>query len=220
MRLMNALEDMAVTAVETEKDADISVADSELHERMINMKEKTILIDADDVLENLSQEWVKLLNEKYGTHTTYDDVIEWDMSKAFPTLSPEQVYEVGCDEDLYYRLQPLPGAVEYVGRLISDGHKVYIVTNTPYQVIKVKMEEGIFKYFPYLTWENMILTTNKQMIRGDILIDDGIHNLEGGNYDKILVSTPYNASYDAEANGMIRVHSWEEIYCKVCELAK
>ena len=44
-----------------------------------------------------------------------------------------------------------------------------------------------------------------------MLVDDGIHNLERGDYIKLLMSTPHNKSYDAEANGMIRVHSWDEI---------
>ena len=48
-------------------------------------------------------------------------------------------------------------------------------------------------------------------VRGDVLIDDGIHNLEGGNYRTILFTAPHNRFYDAEANGMIRVHTWEEV---------
>ena len=44
-----------------------------------------------------------------------------------------------------------------------------------------------------------------------MLIDDGIHNLEGGEYKKILFTAPHNRYYDAEGNGMIRVSSWDEI---------
>ena len=44
-----------------------------------------------------------------------------------------------------------------------------------------------------------------------MLIDDGIHNLEGGDYRKILFTAPHNRFYDAEANGMTRVNTWEEI---------
>ena len=33
-----------------------------------------------------------------------------------------------------------------------------------------------------LTWDQVIVTSRKQLIRGDVLIDDGIHNLEGGQY--------------------------------------
>ena len=57
------------------------------------------------------------------------------------------------------------------------------------------------------------------MIRGDVLIDDGIHNLEGGDYVKILMTAPHNRNYDAEANGMIRVHNWEEIEEILSQLA-
>ena len=61
----------------------------------------------------------------------------------------------------------------------------------------------------------MIITSRKQLIRGDVLIDDGIHNLEGGDYAKILVTAPHNIDYDAEANGMIRVKDWDEILSAV-----
>ena len=30
-------------------------------------------------------------------------------------------------------------------------------------------------------------------------------------YEKILFTAPYNRDYDAEGNGMIRVHNWDEI---------
>ena len=73
------------------------------------------------------------------------------------------------------------------------------------------MDKVIFKYYPFLTWKNIIVTSNKKIIKGDVLIDDGIHNLEGADYEKILVSAPYNEYYDAEGNGMHRVHSWNEI---------
>lgn len=57
-----------------------------------------------------------------------------------------------------------------------------------------------------------IVTKNKQLVNGDILIDDGVHNLEGGRYKKILMSAPHNKGYDAELHGMTRVKSWEEAY--------
>ena len=57
----------------------------------------------------------------------------------------------------------------------------------------------------------MIVTGRKQMVRGDVLIDDGVHNLEGGAYRKILFTAPHNRSYDAEANGMTRADNWDEV---------
>jgi 5'(3')-deoxyribonucleotidase len=56
-----------------------------------------------------------------------------------------------------------------------------------------------------------MVTSNKKLIKGDVLRDDGVHNLLEGDYKKILVSTPYNESFDAEANNIIRVKNWKEI---------
>ena len=52
-------------------------------------------------------------------------------------------------------------------------------------------------------------------------IGDGIHNLESGEYVKILMTAPHNRGYDAESNGMIRVNNRKEaesvtagLYCR------
>jgi 5'(3')-deoxyribonucleotidase len=43
------------------------------------------------------------------------------------------------------------------------------------------------------------------------LIDDGIHNLEGGEFMKILFNHPHNRDYDAGANGMYRANDWQDV---------
>ena len=65
----------------------------------------------------------------------------------------------------------------------------------------------------YVSGHSRILVAglDLKLQRGDVLIDDGIHNLEGGDYMKILFSAPHNRNYDAEKNGMIRVRTWDEI---------
>ena len=94
---------------------------------------------------------------------------------------------------------------------MAEGHEVYIVTATEPEHVEEKMNGLLFRYFPFLSWNQVIITGRKQLIRGDVLIDDGIHNLEGGEYKKILFTAPHNRYYDAEGNGMIRVSSWDEI---------
>ena len=180
----------------------------------------TILIDADGVLEDLTQKWVTYINKKYGTSVRYENVTEWDMTKSFPSLTREQVYGAELEEELYEQLDPYEGAVKYVKKLKDDGHIVYVVTTSPYQVIHAKIEKVILKYYPYLTWKDVIITSNKKMIKGDVLIDDGVHNLLGGEYQKILMTAPYNKEFNAEENGMIRVRNWEEIYKAISEICR
>ena len=175
-----------------------------------------ILIDADDVLENMTESWINRINEKYGTSVKLADSREWDLSKAFPSLTREQVYGTEGDEEIYASLKPIEGAVEYTKRLISDGHELYIVTNTPYFAYAYKMKYALLRYYPHIGEKRVIVTANKKMVKGDVLIDDGVHNLIGGDYRKILVSAPYNEDFDAESNGVIRVKSWKDIYDVIC----
>ena len=179
----------------------------------------TILVDMDDTIEQLVEAWIRCTNERYGYHSTVEDVKSWNMTEAFPGLTKRQVYDIPDEPGFWGKVKPMPGAVEGVRKLIEDGHQVYIVTATQYESLAEKMSDLLFKYFPYIEWDHVIITKRKQMIRGDVLIDDGPHNLEDGEYEKILVDAPHNRSYDAEANGMIRVHNWDEILKAVDEIA-
>ena len=102
-------------------------------------------------------------------------------------------------------------------KLIADGHTVLIVTTSNYQTLAAKMEQVLFHYFPFLTWNDVIITAHKQLIKGDVLVDDGIHNLEGGDYFKILMTAPHNRNYDA-ARGVRLIplfkHSPVQIPCQ------
>lgn len=177
-----------------------------------------ILIDIDDTLENLCEVWCECLNKKYGYRVSYKQVTDWDISKFFPGLTREQVFEPLHNPEIWYRLKPKRGAVKYVQRLIADGHNVFLCTSTDYRNIQPKFEGIIQRYFPYIKWSHVIVTSYKQLINADFLIDDGVHNLEGGKYTKILMTAPHNKDYNAEENGMFRANSWREVY-KIISLA-
>lgn len=178
-----------------------------------------ILVDMDDTIEQLLKAWVGWVNDKYGTKTTVEDVTEWDVSMAFPGLSRDQVYEALYVDELWDTVEPVPDAPEVLKRLIDKGHEVVIVTASPYRSLSAKMEKVLFRYFPYISWNDVIITSRKQMIRADVLIDDGIHNLEGGEYKKILFDSSNNRQYDAEGNGMVRVYTWKDVEAVIDRMA-
>lgn len=174
------------------------------------MKRLTILFDADDVVEDCTRTWVSLINERYGTNTRYEELRDWDVSLGFPTLTREQVYAIVAEDDIWHRISPLPGCKRILQKLYDQGHELYMVTATDYRSCRTKVEV-LLDMFPFLNWQHIILAHNKQMIRGDILIDDGPHNLVGGHYNKLLFDQPHNRDFDEKAEGIRRVYSWEEI---------
>ena len=170
-----------------------------------------ILIDMDDTIEQLLKAWLKGVNDRYGYSVQYGDFTTWDVSAPYPELTREQVYAIPDEPGFWGTVEPIEGAAEAIRRFMDAGHEIYIVTATPYISVAEKMDDLLFKWFPFISWDQVIITSRKQLIKGDVLIDDGVHNLEGGDYVKILMTAPHNRDYDAEANGMIRVNNWKEV---------
>lgn len=175
-------------------------------------KSVVVLIDIDDTMANLVQPWCRWLNEAYFLGVEYEDITSWNMRDFFPNLTEEQVFEPLHTDDFWESVEAIKDAPRYVKQLIDDGYDVYVCTASFVDTIKSKFKCVLGRYFPFIPWNKVIITKNKQLIKGDILIDDGIHNLKGGAYKKILMSAPHNRGYDAESNGMTRVNTWAEAY--------
>lgn len=178
------------------------------------MKKLTILVDMDDTIENLSEAWVAYLNNRYGTSVSVSDISSWDISQAFPTLSKSEIYGALKETELWGAVKPLPGAVKYLKKLVEDGNEVFIVTASHPDTVEAKMNLVLFQYFPFIPYQNVIISSRKQMISGDILIDDGVHNL-GGKYMGMLFTANHNRTVSddelSELNA-VRVNNWKEVY--------
>jgi len=183
------------------------------------MKKLSIFVDMDDTIEQLLKAWVDEANRRYHYSVHPDEVTDWNVALAFPGLTAEQVYEIPTLPGFWKDVVPIPGAAEALQHFMAEGHDVYIVTATPYESVTEKMNDCLFKLFPFLKWHQLIITFHKQLLQGDVLIDDGVHNLVGGSYTKVLMTAPHNRAYNAEANGMIRVNNWPEAIAVVDRLA-
>ena len=171
----------------------------------------TILVDMDDVMEDLLVSWVMWLNKKHGTSVDYNDVNDWNVRKFFPELTKEEVFAPLSDEHFWDTVQPKYMANSSLQALRDIGHKVYIVTTSYYNTIIPKMEKVLFRYFPFITWDDVIITSKKQMVRGDILIDDNPQNLIGGEYFGILMDMPHNLLFDEREYGIVRAYDWHDV---------
>lgn len=171
-----------------------------------------ILVDADDTIEHLSDAWIKYLNKKYKTKVKRENVDDWNISKFFPEIPVDEVYAPLDEPEFWKTVTPFEDAAEVLQKLIDDGHEIYIVTSSSRSSIKPKFDYVIAKYFPFIEWNEIIVTYNKKIINADVMIDDGVHNLIGADCVRILMDAPYNRDFNEEAYGMFRVRNWKEIY--------
>lgn len=178
------------------------------------MKKMTILCDADDTIQELTVHWLAELNKKYNYKVKKEDVKSWDMTKAFPELTPEEVMEPLYNNEFWDRTTPIAGSTYYLKKLIDDGHRIKIVTASNPETFEAKTKK-LLELFPFLSKEQIIRENNKQKVSGDVLIDDGIHNLIGGSYIKFLFNQPNNVNFDEKEYDITRVYSWKEVYERI-----
>lgn len=183
------------------------------------MKKLTILVDMDDVLENLVECWVDELNKKCGSSLCEEDITDWRIAKFFPSLTNEDLFSPLNTAEFWGKIAPMQNAQDILKKLIDDGHTIRIVTASHYATVPAKIKR-LLEMYPYLKWEDVIVASDKSLIFGDIMIDDGIHNLEVTSCGlAVLFDRPHNRNYNDESAGMVRVETWDEIYEVVSEFA-
>ena len=164
---------------------------------------KVIGIDMDDVLTDLLTPWVAELNALSETKLSAADISLWEIEQLYPHISRQDVFDVLNKDSFWASVQPAEMADGFITALLAHGYDIRIVTSSHYKNIEAKMSR-FFELFPMLSWKQVVVTSHKQDIKLDILVDDAPHNLIGGDYRKVLMAKPHNARYDAEANGMYR----------------
>lgn len=187
---------------------------------MKNKSDITILLDMDDTLENFVTAWVNALNKKYNKSVLPEQIVNWKIKMFYPELTEEEILSPVTEGDFWRDVKPKDNAVKYVTQLHEEGYKIYVCTASYYATIREKLDYALFPYFDFFKWTDIIIANKKQMIKGDILVDDYTENLLGGDYKKILMSAPHNQHFETEGTDITRANNWEEVYNIISEYAR
>lgn len=162
------------------------------------MRKLVILLDLDDVLNNQNELWLAELNRLYNKNVKPEDIRSWDIPVAFPALNENQIYEPVTSGRLVWQMTAPRDAVEYTNCWHNNGHTLFVVTATHTRNADVKMQ-WLYRNYPWFNEDRLIITQHKQLIMGDVLIDDGLHNLLPNehigikpSYAKICLYKPWN----------------------------
>ena len=175
------------------------------------MRSLTVLCDMDDVLLDLIPHWIKSLNSIYGTSISAEEITEWDIAKCIPSLTKEQIFSIVMQPSFWETIPPAKNGQWFIRNLLTEGHRVKIVTASHYEVLPSKMQRFL-QLYPWLTWDDITITSGKQSIKGDVLIDDAQHNLVGGEYEKILLDKPHNRKFDTTSLSIHRIDNLAEAF--------
>ena len=166
----------------------------------------------DEVLAQFVKETLKRWNAEKNTSFRREDINMWEMETTLGAGAFERITQWLNEPSFFESLEPFPGAIEGFKELMSK-HDVVIATS-----LAGNIENGydskrrwVKKYVPEFDFKNFICTSRKDLLRGDVLIDDAAHYLDAwhkaGNDRAIVVDAPWNRSN----KDSVRVANWSQI---------
>ena len=164
----------------------------------------TILIDIDNCINNFAQIFLKYCNLQYNTSYQFEDIATYDwFDKTF-----DDPWPLVSSSNFWDEVDINPAAVCAINRMLLDGHKIYLISAskiTPY--LHHKITCTLKSFDGKLNENHIIITQNKSIVNGDVLIDDYLKNLNDFPNTTICFAQPWNKLY----NGIYRTHSWARI---------
>lgn len=136
-----------------------------------------ILIDMDGVIADFEGEFLTRwrANHPEKIYIPHEERKGFYVSQQYPEEYRDFVEEIYLSPGFYQELPVMEGAIEALNYLVEKGHNVKICTSPmlpKFENCVLEKYNWMLKHFGNSWVERMILTKDKTMVRGDILIDD------------------------------------------------
>lgn len=177
------------------------------------IKNKTILVDVDDVTANLMDAWLRLYNIAYDDDLHKADITDWDLSKFVKPECGAKIYQWVSTTEIYDMVRPIKHALPAINELREYGNRIVFVTASTIGSSGRKfrwLNDNGFNVFI----GDYVEAHDKSLIRGDIMLDDGMHNCESTTATPYLFAQPWNRKYDFNN----RVRNWDGFMCEMGRL--
>ena len=167
-----------------------------------------VAFDQDGVLADLTTPWLEAYNKGYNDNLKAEDITDWDFHQFVKPECGTNIYKYLSLPEFYSDLPVMPGAQEATRAIQVMGYEVMIVSASPKAAYRDKYE-WLQEHFSNIPSDNIMFVRNKSLVRADILVDDGVHNLlafEKAGGIPIIFDQPYNRGLNR-----IRVCSFSEL---------
>ncbi len=169
-------------------------------------------LDVDDVLYDCNAYALSIVNANHPDEEpiTINEIKGWG---EFGRRPKERIALFSDPE--FVRTQPMfPGVQKFV-RELTKFADVFFVTAVPVSCMSIRGER-LLHDFPEIPPQNIIIGTRKDVIKLDILLDDGAHNIAGSKADyPVLFRRPWNM----DMSGLLSINSYSD-FLQLCKMIK
>lgn len=173
-------------------------------------------------------------NQDYADTLTLERFYaSWNTAENVKPECGEKIFDYLSQPDLYKDVPAIVGSVEGITALRDMGHTIVFATSCTYGMVDQKARW--MENYGYCTPardgrglpDDFVPIKYKHWLEGDLLIDDGAHNIkpwvEGTRRRAIMLEYPHNANLDLTSmfwSWCTRVPDWPSIVRRVEALSK
>lgn len=158
-----------------------------------------ILVDQDGCLADFEAGFFQAWCRKYPDEIQIEPRLRntFRIKEQYPQHLSEEVRSIYRAPGFFLELEPIPGAVDSLHAMVAMGHEVRICT-APLRDYRNAVEKyrWVERHLGREFTEKIILTQDKTLVKGDVLIDDNpsIVGCCVPEWRHLLFEAPYNSA--------------------------
>lgn len=182
---------------------------SKIYETKLTNNKKVLLVDLDDTLSNLLDNWLAQYSAQIGICVNESEIKHWDLT--IHSLIKSDIFDLLHNPSVYLGAKPKEGAIEAM-KILQEKYDIYVVSSCNEDAYKAKAV-WLQLYFPFIPIQHFIACTPKHLMKGDVMIDDRPENLFGFEGKRLLMARTFNQpeNYGEYEKEVVMVNSWEHV---------
>lgn len=179
------------------------------------MNKKIILVDMDGVLADFEGRFLEDWKNKFPhhPHVPLEERETFYLEENYPDGLAKEIESIFSTPGFFENLPIIAGGKEALTKMETLGHEVFICTSptSKYENCVLEKYHWIAKHLGHEWTKKMIVTKDKTLTYGDILIDDKPEHkgLRTPVWKYVLFDAPYNRKVKADLR--ITWRNWEKI---------
>lgn len=153
----------------------------------------TLVLDVDEVFRRIIPTIREIYQESYGVDVPEHKITQWSLPKSFPQIKNNENFFRDNAERIFYESNVEEQGKEVLDSLYSR-HEIVIATSQ-FKGLEHLTKDWFKKHD--LKYDFMHFSFDKSKHKGDLMFDDGTHNLLASSCSvKVCMNKPWNQDFE------------------------